>query len=73
MIISKKKFEKALAEARNEIFRQNSLDNQFREVYNRIDEHDRRLFDLGMRVDKLFEQINPKEKKRGGRGDLVCR
>ena len=73
MIISKKKFEKALAEARNEILRQNDLDYNFREIHNRIDGTNRRLCDLEMRVDKLFEQINPKEKKRSERGDLVCR
>lgn len=73
MIISKKKFEQALAEARNEILRQNDLDCRFRDVWNRIDDTNRRIFDLEMRVDKLYEQINPKEKKRSGRGDLVCR
>lgn len=59
MIISRKKFEQELAKARNEVLRQSEIDWRFRDTWNRVDDTNRRLFDLEHRVNTLYLELHP--------------
>ena len=72
MIISRKKFEQELANARNEVLRQNDLDMRFRDVWSRTDDTNRRLYDLENRVSKLYAELHPEQEKKDGRTEISC-
>lgn len=72
MIISRKKFEQELANARSEVIRQNDLDYRFNMVQSRIDEMQRRLYDLECRVEKMTAELHPEQGKTYGRTDVSC-
>lgn len=72
MIISRKKFEQELASARNEVLRQNDLDYRFNMVQSRIDEMQRRLYDLECRVEKMNVELHPEQGKAYGRTEISC-
>lgn len=72
MIISRKKFEQELANARNEVLRQNELDYRFRDVCSRVDDTNRRIFDIERRVDTLYAELHPEQEKKHGRTEISC-
>lgn len=72
MIISRKKFEQELANARNEVLRQNELDYRFRDVWGRVDDTNRHLSDLERRVDTLYAELHPEQEKNYGRTEISC-
>ena len=72
MIISRKKFEQELARARNEVLQRNELDYRFRDVMGRVDDTNRRIFDIERRVDTLYAELHPEQEKKHGRTELSC-
>ena len=72
MIISRKKFEQELARARNEVLQRNELDYRFRDVMDRVDDTNRRIFDLERRVDTLYAELHPEQEKKHGRTEISC-
>lgn len=72
MIISKKKFEQELERARNEVLRQNDLDMRFRDVWSRTDETNRRLYDLEIRVSKLYAELHPEQRTEHHDTNITC-
>ena len=72
MIISRKKFEQEIANARNEVLRQNELDYRFGDVCNRVDDTNRRIYDLERRLDTLYAELHPEQEKKHGRTEISC-
>lgn len=72
MIISRKKFEQELANARSEVLRQNDLAMRFRDMWSRTDETNRRLSELEYRFAKLYAELHPEQKTEHPDTNITC-
>lgn len=72
MIISRKQFEAELEKARNGVLRDVDYDRRFQELNNRCYDLERRMYELGCKIEKIQVQYDELKKRTVQNDEPQC-